>query len=55
MSSIDYSFQSDYSNLSAIDIPFIINDRFGNNFYNTSLSAVTGSDIYTGNFGGITI
>ena len=55
MSNIDYSFQSDYSNLSAIDIPFIVNDRFGNNLYNTSLSAVTGSDIYTGNFGGITI
>jgi hypothetical protein len=55
MSRIEYSFQSDYSNLSAIDIPFIINDRFGNNLYNTSLSAITGDHIFTGNFGGITV
>ena len=54
MSSIDYSFQSDYSNLSAINLPFIVKDRFSNTLYNSSLT-VTNSAIYTGNFGGIII
>ena len=55
MSKIEYSFQNDYSNLSAVSIPFTVEDKFGNTLYNNSSLTVTSSAIYTGKFGGITV
>ena len=50
MSKIEYSFQNDYSNLSAVSIPFTVEDKFGNTLYNNSSLTITSSAIYTGKF-----
>ena len=58
MSNLNYSFESDYSNLSSVNLPFEVKNRFGQLVYdprfdyNVVSERPSPSAMYTGQFGG---
>ena len=61
MSNLSYSFETDYSNLTAIKAPFEVRNRYGDIIidpdflYGFSDAPNNLSGMFTGNFGGFTI